>query len=287
LAGVLGALMFAPPSLFAQDEDELGAIAAQVRSAQFQAALEALDGFLARGDLAAARRNAALELRAIALLARRQEAEADRTLDELYARDPGYRLSDPGASPVVELAFVRAAARARPMEIGLAHDPPELAPGDTATLELRVTEGRDAVHEVRLAYRARDEAWARLVTDLDMDGTARVELPVQPSTTEAIPVRYSFEALAPSGAVLARLGTEDEPLALTIPLRPERVLVRERAGSQSAPAEQRGVVSSPWFWIAIVAVVAGGLVVGGYFLLGPPSQGPTIGDLGVVQLVPR
>ena len=111
------ALLGAAGPAAAQDEemtagDELEAIRELTLYARYREALDAVEPFLARTDLTAEQRNSGLEVKAIVHLAIREQRPAQETLELLYRRDPGHRLSDADASPVVVSAFARARERA-------------------------------------------------------------------------------------------------------------------------------------------------------------------------------
>lgn len=134
-------------------ESELTAIRDQMRQAGFRAAATAVEAFLRRTDLTATQRNQALEIDAIVSLARRDEARATQSLGELYARDPGHRLSDPDASPVVQGAFARARDAATVRTVGLETTSASYLGRSAPVVAVRITSGLDQVSELRLSVR--------------------------------------------------------------------------------------------------------------------------------------
>src|SRR5690606_25313135 len=120
-------------------------------------------------DLDAAQRNTGLEVLATVHIAMRDRQGAERVLAQLYARDPGHRLSDPDASPPVLSAFGRARSNPpSPVEVELSHSPPSLEQRRPPVIEVRLGANADAVHEVRLRYRQGDEeALTTLVMSVD------------------------------------------------------------------------------------------------------------------------
>lgn len=289
---VLGAL--GAGSALAQDtEAQLSGIRERIRQAHFGDAVAGARALLERDDLGAADRNAALELLAVAQIATRQAADADRTLQLLYGRDPGHRLSDPDASPPVLSAFARAReSRPPPVTVRLQHEPPPLTRREPPELVVRVVEGDDAVSEARLVYRMGSESPARVVMTRRADGTYAARIPVVGDAGSATDVAYQVQALAPSLTPLAEVGSAAEPLQLRIPAEPPRGPVASTGVERpvSGPGEPvpppvagGSVVEEWWFWTLLVAV-AGGAVAAG-ILLGPGQEGPERGSLGAVRLM--
>lgn len=265
--------------------------------ARYPEAIEAGRALLARDDVSAAQRNAALELIATAQIANRQPAEARETLATLYARDPGHRLSDPDASPPVISAFARAReARPTPIALELQHESPgTLARREPPAIELRVGAGADAISEVRLAYRTAGEpGYSQVVMSPRAGGAWTARIPVLGSSDRALDVAYRIVALAPSGAELGHVGSEAEPLQLRIPAEvpdPSAVaaasLGEGRDGAlppMGAPQQGGSVLEEAWFWIVIGLVVAGG-VTAGVVVATTSSGGPDQGTLGTVTLM--
>nr|MDQ3036984.1 hypothetical protein [Myxococcota bacterium] len=234
-------------------------------------------------DLSAAQRNAGLEASATIHLALREDAAARAALAELFARDPGHRLTDPDASPVVQSAFARARESSAPLTIGIEHEPPLLERRASPTISVRVGESAGAVHEVRVAHRQRGDGRAStIVLPLDASGGAEGRIPLS-GDDAASTIEYWLEAIAPSGHVLARVGSPTEPLVVEVPARAVAVAMAV------TPQEDRGepaggdVTSEAWFWIVLgVVVVGAGVGVGVGVALG--SDGPQDGSLGNVEL---
>src|SRR4051812_24762424 len=100
---VMLALLLVPSIAFAQAtvDAEIAAIREQVLYASYPDAIAQATALLARTDLTAAQRNTGLELLSVAQIANQEPDAARETLRSLYARDPGFRLTDADASPPV------------------------------------------------------------------------------------------------------------------------------------------------------------------------------------------
>ncbi|MCC7539418.1 MAG: hypothetical protein IT379_24550 [Deltaproteobacteria bacterium] len=255
--------------------------------ARYPEAIAEAGSLLTRTDLSARQRVEVLESLAIAQIAENQTQNAQTTLAELYRRDPGHRLSDADASPTVLSAFARAReGRGNAIAVTIENrSPARLARREAPAIELRFTTGRDAVHEARLAYRARGTSeWGTSVMRIGADGNARATIPLPSPTDRSVEMEYWAEARAPSGAPLAQLGSADDPLRVSVPAETRQVrVIRVETPGRGGPVERRGVLEQWWFWTAVGAVIVGGGVAG-YVLLGPPSEGPRDGSLGNVTL---
>ena len=247
--------------------------------ARYDEAIPALESHLARADLGAVDRNAALELLAIAQVANRSEAGARSTLELLYSRDPDYRLTDPDASPLVQAAFSRARGQAPdPVLVEL-----RLVPSAGATqpmIAVILEAGADAVHEIRISYRLAEEGRYAGVTTSVEGAEARARIP-RLGGSRAHEVEYYVEALAPSGSVLGALGTRAEPLAMEVAAS-GGPLENIDAGGGGEVDSDGSVLGAWWFWTGIAVLVGGGIAA--YMLLGPPSESLSDGSLGTVTL---
>jgi hypothetical protein len=251
--------------------------------ARYREALTNLRSYLQRTDLDATQRNSGLELLATVHIALRDQNAARQALEQLYARDPEHRLSDPDASPPVLSAFGR--ARSRPpaqIQVELAHEAPSLTERRPPEIEVRVAENADAVAEIRLRYRQSDDAeFTTVVMTVGEAGLATARLPVL-DREDAYEVRYYIEATAPSGFVLSTRGSEAEPLTFTMPAAPPQAPIgsgtRDGGGTTASGGEDLW-----WVWTLLAAALIGGGVVGGYFLVQELSA-PDDGDLGTIQL---
>lgn len=266
------------------EAQDLDSIREMVLYARYGEAIQAVEQYLERDDLSARDRNAALEVLATAQLATRNRA-ANETLALLYSRDPQHRLGDQGASPTVQAAFQRAAEdTTQTVQPELLHETPELVERRAPVLEVRLGEHGDAVDEVRIAYRQQGEAsFASLLMPFE-EGVARARLPLAEGS-EAYVAEYYLEARAPSGAVLTRLGTAAEPLALDVPEAAvttggNTVIFQDR---EAPPRDEGGgVLSQWWFWTAVAVVIAGGVTAG--ILLSSGDEAPPQGTLGTFTL---
>ena len=269
-------------------DEDLAAIRELVLHATYRDALARATSYLARADLDASHRAAGLEVRAIVQLALRDETGARTTLAELYARDPGHRLEDPDASPVVQSAFAHARESAAPLAVAL-DDRTETAPTTRGTPEVSVAVGEhgDAVQELRVSYRrAGDSRWLTALVSPDETGTATSPLAISGTAGAAYEVDYHVEALAPSGTVIARLGSADAPLHIAMPAAStsgdahfaddEHPVVPATPGG--------GVETEAWFWVVMgVLVVGAGVGVGVGVAVGTTPTA-TSGSLDTVTL---
>lgn len=258
----------------------LAEIREQILYARYDDAITAARQFLDREDLGASERALGLEVLATAYIANRDQSSADTTLRELYRRDPGHRLSDGDASPLVQAAFQRARERLPPtLDVRMAHEPPTLQGRESPLVEVRVDEGLEAVHEVRIAYRTGGSPrFANLV--LNTDGPlARGRLPVVGGPQEEQRIEYYVLALAPSGTPLAQIGDEAEPLVIVVP--PAGV-AQSAVPITEQPTEPLEAPRSKW-WIGVlvVALAAVGAGVGLYFALRDDAPSGTLGGVGL------
>jgi hypothetical protein len=284
-AGLLAIALALPGVAAAQDgpDQDLAAVRELVLHANYRAALPAVRTFLQRDDLGAEQRNAGLEVLAIVNLALRDESAARQALTELYSRDPGHRLGDPDASPVVQSAFARARDAAQVVEVSIDHTPPVLERRTAPTVRVQVTAGASAVHEVRLLYRARGaRRFTTTVMPIDASGAAEGRIPVQTEDEAPYVVEYYAEAIAPSGTVLGRTGEPDAPLTIDVPAAQQQVIVQASTPGVDTPpqGDDTGMI--------VLGVVIGVLVVGGGVGAGvgiwAATQGPQNGSLGTITL---
>lgn len=285
-------LLAGPAAAQSTPDDDLASIRQQVLHASYRPAAAAVEAYLDRADLDAAHRNAGLEVAAIVRLALRDEAGATAALAELYARDPGHRLIDPDASPVVQSAFARARESAAGRLVALENATPARLPRRGApTIEVRLGSGADAVHEVRISYRhAGESRWATLVASPE-EGVARATVPLADAGDEET-IEFRVEALAPSATVIGTLGTTAEPLACIVPAAAaarasEGGAVAGGAAGDAGATDGTGaggsVAEEPWLWI-LVGVVVVGAGVGIGLGVGLSQPGPQDGSLGNVTL---
>jgi hypothetical protein len=267
-------------------EENLAEVREMILYAHYDEAIAAAEALSGASGLTARQVNAALELLATARIATGAEAEANAVLARLYARDPEHRLSDSDSSPRVASFFARAReARPTPVTVTLAWG---LRPGETREapgVAVRITEGADAVEEVRLSYRQGGEtSFNRIEMTREASGVFKARIPLLSATGAAYDVAFVIEAFAPSRAPLAQLGSDASPLSLTVPAAEtaDGGTSLERGGDGAVDDGGGGVATKWWFWTLLVAIVAGGVVAA--VVLGPGSEGPEEGSLGSATL---
>jgi hypothetical protein len=190
----------------------------------------------------------ALEISAIAQLMSGQSAAGQKTVEELFALEPGFVLNDPSLPSSVTSVFQAESARPHPRQVTL-----RIAPAPVSrTLEV-ATSGN--VADVRIACRERG-AKAFVPVAATREGAAfRVRL----SSTQ----RHDCFALALDADDLpvGRLGSRTEPIEV-IPPAPPPALARTAATEPQTRAPGRP--STPltgrwWFWAAIGVVTVVGV----------------------------
>lgn len=278
------------PALAAAQSDPEAAIA-QMRElvlfARYPEAVQRARAYLDQDGLTAAQRNAGLEVLAMAFVADGEDGPARDVLALLYSRDPGHHLTDSDASPRVHAAFARAReAHPDQVEVTVRHTPPgTLSSRESPMIEVQVSGSIDAVTEIRLAYRTGSNTrYERVVMNVDADGSARARLPVVGAPDRAQRIDYYLEALAPSSHRLAELGSQAEPLSLTVPpadlgdAAPAPVLPSPTEPPPPTVDDEGGGL----WWLA---VVAGVLAIGGAVALAVtlPEDAPS-GSLGAITL---
>lgn len=266
-------------------EATLAQIREQALHANYREALASVQAYLAREDLDAAERNAGLETLATIHIALRQEGDAREVLAQLYGRDPGHVLSDPDASPPVLSAFGRArGSPPAPVTVTLSDQTEAPRNRTLASVRVSVGEGLDAVAELRLAYRQGGGGFRTVVMTLEDDvADARVPSPDDPG---AYTMSYYIEARAPSGHVLATLGSQASPVDLAIPEATGGELSSGSGGGGGGDGgRQSGGVDGGLIAVVVIVVllVVGGGVTAGVFIADELS-GPQDGSLGNIQL---
>ncbi|MGE0786574.1 MAG: hypothetical protein AB7S26_12960 [Sandaracinaceae bacterium] len=299
--GVLAMLAWAAP-VVAQGpspDEVIAQINDLIFNARFDEAVELSQTVLDRSELSAAQRNATLEAMATAQLANRHEREAQATLRQLYARDPGHRMADPDASPVIVSAFARA-REANPdlVPVRIEHQPPSLSRRESPQIVARLAEGADAVAEVRVSYRVEGADEGRIVLTPGPNGAYVGRIPLGGAASAPTRVSYQITAFAPSMTRLAVLGTEREPLVLTVPPgdaiaraadpfpdgeRPPALGDETTADDGSDSGGGGSVLEEWWFWTLLAVLVIGGGVTAGVLIA--TQGGPEEGTLGSARLM--
>lgn len=280
---VVAATVVAVPVRAQSASVALAEIRDQILYARYDEAIASAQSFLERTDLDARNRAVGLEVLATAHIANRDQTAADQTLRELYRLDPGHRLTDGDASPLVQAAFQRARERLPDtIAVRLVHATPTLSTRESPEIRVGVSEGLEAVQEIRIAYRTGSSPrFANLV--LNVDGSSAVgRLPLVGTPDQAQRIEYFVLALAPSGTPLAQLGDEAEPLALVVP--PERrevVVAPPPPAPPPAPEVEETSSSKGWIGAVVGVVVAAAAAVTVAYLL--RDEAPS-GSLGGVSL---
>ncbi len=271
-------------------EESLSEVREMILYARYDEAIAAASALAGADGLTARQINAALELLATARIATGADAAAQEALTRLYARDPQHRLSDADASPRVASFFARAReSEPSPIVVSLEHGVRPADVREAPGIAVRVTTGADAVQEMRLSYRQGDDpTYHRIEMTREGSGVFRSRIPLLSATGDPYDVSFYVEAMAPSRAPLARLGSEAAPLELSVAGATEGAegggpLAGATATSGEGPVDDGGGIATKWwFWTILVAVVAGGVTAA--LVLGPGSEGPEEGTLGSATL---
>ena len=248
--------------------------------ARYDDALTRAQEYLQRSDLSASQRNAGIEIVATVQIAKRRSADAEQTLQLLYARDPGHRITDPDASPVLMSTFGRVRANPpEPLDVELEVDVPDLTrrTPPAFTVSARGV-GADAVAELRLHYQQGSTEYATMLMRWSGDA-ANARLPLL-DDTDAYEVRYYIAAHAPSGALLTTVGSENDPLTFTVPAATplERTLI-EDTPTTTVTEESRSL-----WWVGLLVGIAVAGAGAGVAIALTRDDGARNGSLGNIQL---
>ncbi len=280
-------LILASAAAHAQDtvpvDQRIAAIREMVLYARYTEADNALNELGGRADLTPSERNEVLEIQAIVLIAGRQTRRAEEVLHVLYGRDPDHRLLDRDVGPSVRAAFERARDAGPPrLPVRIANvTPPRLERRESPLVSMRIEEGADVVHELRVSYRNGNSGPFEQVI-MRFDETRQVgstRLPLREGS-EGYTAQYYVDALAPSQAVISSVGSAAEPMVLEVPeqvIEPGTTIINGRVVRVE---RQTNVVEEWWFWTLIGVVAAGaavslGIVFGTDLVFVPPG---TLGE---------
>ncbi len=285
---IVGSIVLcAAAQVIAQDASQLGGseldlLQSEIVHARFRSTLPRIEAFLARRGLEAEQRNRALEMLAVVHLALRQEQEAEKALDNLYKRDPEHRLTQLEAGPMVQAAFSRAREQEREsLRVMLHLEKPNPGPkAGPLSIQVRVSEGANAVHELRLWFRDARGEFVDLLMSRPSMNRARAEVPLL--QTGGSHLEYFVEAVAPSGYSLALLGATEHPLKAELPNAASLLSAlgqpQDPSRDTASTDEDGGIASKWWFWSAVGLVVTG--AVAGYVLWGLDGQSEPASSLG-------
>jgi hypothetical protein len=277
-AALAAAVLASPGAALAQQSasDPLAPALAAMDALEYRAAAETLERFLAAGGGAAREHNRALELLGACRTYLDEGAAALAAFAELVRRDPGWTLPQTYPPRVRVLLDEAALAAAAPAEVALEEaDPPS---GSAAgTVAIRILRGDDTVDSVALLVRAPDGTIARTAL-ARRQGLYLGALPASSLVGEAA-VSFWVEAAAPSGFILARLGTEADPLRRVVDASGGPGEPSGGGASREGEAAETPWYATWWFWTAVGALVAGGAVAGTVLYL-ESGGGPRDGSAG-------
>ncbi|MEM9195392.1 MAG: hypothetical protein AAGF12_39845 [Myxococcota bacterium] len=214
------------------------------QSAEFEAALEALNRAEAASDLESDDVARLFELRALVFFALGRTEEMTEELARLVTLDPEYVL----------------AVEVPPRVRSVLEEVREVYGSDPLRLELSSQRPDEAGVEVRVRARALGDELGlvrRVVVLTRVEGSRRWErhrgTEVEQTVAEDTVLEYRAQAIGPGGAVIARARGESIP--------PERM---------QAPEEAGGV--SPWWFVLGGSVIAVGAFLAVYFLVIEPAN---------------
>ncbi len=198
---------------------QLQGLREKILYAQYDQAKEPLKKLAGDSTLTARQRANAMALYAQLQIALGDAAGSRQTLKDLYARDPDYRLEDENASPRVMDAFKQArGATVSHINVQMENTtPPREVLRQQPMVKLRVITYLDAVDELDVHYRQGGEKeFTKIAVDLDAKGMGQARFPTVAAQGD-YDIEFFVDALAPSGAKLAYMGTRDNPLRITVP----------------------------------------------------------------------
>lgn len=241
-----------------------------LRSFEYDAAIEQFRLALEAEDATPPERLRALERLGATYFNTEHPEQARERFEQLLDNDPNHTLTERTYPPPVQQFYDEIREAYEPTTVAvLSGSAEEVAAGEVA-FNAQLTRGAEAVAEV--AILARTDQGEFLQLDSSLSGAEAVAALQAP---EGSVVEYYLEARAPSGAVLAQLGSQESPqtveIALSEPIAPP---VEEPSG--------RPWYRTWWFWTVIGVVVAGGATATALALTLPGD--PPQGSLGSGQL---
>lgn len=213
----------------------------------------------------------ALELVAVAHVGAGRDAEAGETFARLRAADPGWALEDRGYSPKIRQLFAAAApGESSPRPLTLEADP---ATEGEVTVRARFDSAVVVAAELELRFRWSDEGpWSSSVGAREPGG-AWFRVPRPAGVPGVARLRAVAFARAPSGRVVARAGTDEEPTVLEVPApAPDAPPPRARRSGGGS------IFGQWWFWTAAGVLVAGGVTAAIVASGGEDRPEPTLGS---------
>jgi hypothetical protein len=212
----------------------------------------------------------AYELLGLSYLILNDKRRARDAFENLLGLDPGHVLRDPSGSPKLKQFFESVKESFVPgyqahATVTLEHSAPTSAvAGRTVEFAANVVRGERSVRNTLLRWRRAGLLTYRTV---EMEGAgpllARFTLP---RDSTAYQLEYYIEARDRGGNTVARVGSPEEPLRVTV------------AGT---PRRAQPFYKKWWFWTAVGAVVVGGVTATAVVL---GTESAPVGNLGQVQL---
>jgi hypothetical protein len=244
------------------DEDraaaDLEAARRAIEALEYPEAVNVLEALLRRGDARPAVTARAYELLATAAASSGEEAQAVWAYERLLALEPGWQ---PAAEQSPRLAAALERARAALPEGAtlsiVLERPPTAAAGRPLTVTLVTrSDGLGLVRGARVRHRP---VGARTSSQVTVRGAAPLEVVVPASSTTGRAVELWAAALDEHGNELAWVGSADAPLR--VPIGPAAA---PRSGNGPRGGDEGGssVLGRWWSWTGVVALVAGGVVLG-------------------------
>lgn len=244
-------------------------VAALLERLDYDEAVARLGPVAADAQRPARDRLRALELQAVAHVGAGRDDEARAVFGRLRRGDPGWSLGDPAYSPKIRELFAAAAGEVEPARLGLAADP-------AAVREVTVHALFDAAavygDAIELRFRWGDDGPWSSATGVREGGGAWFRVPRPPGVPGVTRLRAVALVRAPSGQVVARAGTDEEPTIVEVvsPVAERRPAAPRGAGGS--------VLGRWWFWTAAGVLVAGGIAVAIVATGGDELPSPTLGS---------
>ena len=286
---VLLTAMTVSSAAFGEAADNLAAGRSLWRSFEYEDAISTLRSVVTDPGATPSQRLEALELTAVLHMALRRPAQARQTFEQLLNLDPRHELTDPGYPPAVQQLYTETRSSfIHQAGVSVAPNIPETMPdGPTVPLAMTLSGQTQGVERAVVFVRSPGEPNFRRATMRrnGLEFSADVPAPAGNAALE-----YYIEAQAPSGFVLASLGTDTEP-GLIQP-NPNRSTGGWETPPDAGPGTddpgddggegpirpRRAWYRSWWFWTIVGVAVAGGAAAG--LAVGLQPEDEPVGTLG-------